>query len=125
MRRILLAVALLAAAPAVEAKIMVFGGEDHDVYLGCLSCGQYESDSIHNQYGTHGSRYSSDSIHNRHGEYGSAYSSLSACSRYATDPPVIVDHKGGFYGYLTMNRSHPKRTRARETLAWLAGVCSN
>src|SRR5215475_10262861 len=55
-------------------KIMLFGGEDHKVYLGCLSCNEYASDSVLNRYGDHGSRYSDTSIFNKYGDYGSRYS---------------------------------------------------
>jgi len=102
---------------------MLFGGEDHKVYLGCLSCNEYASDSVLNRYGDHGSRYSDTSIFNKYGDYGSRYSSYSACNPYASDPPVIVDEEGGFYGRLTVNKYHPQRTRSEGLNAWIAGVC--
>jgi hypothetical protein len=104
-------------------KIMIFGGEDHKVYLGCLNCTQYASDSVQNKY-TFGSQYQSESIFNRYGEYGSPYSDTSACNRYASDPPVIVDESGGFYGRLTINKSHSEATHSEALLSWIEGVCS-
>lgn len=129
--RALLAVLLVALASAgaqpalglVRSKLMIFGGPDHDTYLGCLSCSQYDTDSVHNRYGNYGSRYASESIFNRYGDFGSRYSDYSACNPYASEPPVIVDEDGGFYGRLTLNRYHPQATTEREVLAWLGGVC--
>lgn len=60
-----------------------------------------------------------DSIFNRYGEYGSQYSTYSACSPYASDPPVIVDGAGNFYGRLTINAYNPQRTRDSSIIQWL------
>ena len=92
------------AAPSTS-KLMLFGGKNHKTYLGCLSCGQYVSDSVFNEYGTYGGKFSQTSIQNIYGEFGSANSVYSACNAYATDPPVIVDSAGKFYGRLTINAS--------------------
>lgn len=73
-----------------SAELLIFGGQNHKVFLGCLNCSKYESNSVFNNYGTHGSKYSAESIFNTYGEYGSKYSSFSACNPYASDPPVIA-----------------------------------
>ncbi len=109
---------------ASGSKLMLFGGENHRTYLGCLNCSQYDSDSVFNQYGTHGSQFSSASILNQFTEAGSKYSNYGACNPYASDPPVIVDGAGQFYGRLTVNRYHGQRTGDAQLLAWLAGVCA-
>jgi hypothetical protein len=109
--------------PAGSAKMMIFGGEGHKTYLGCLNCSEYAADSVRNQYGTHGSAYSSESIFNHYGQYGSAYSAESACNEYANDPPVIVDESGRFYGRLTLNRYHPQLGVGASFMAWLAAAC--
>lgn len=127
-RLIVAALALSSAAvprSAIATELLVFGGPNHRTFLGCISCSEYDSDSILNEYGPHGSRYSSESIHNHYSEYGSPYSSYSACSRYASDPPVIVDGEGGFYGRLTLNKYHAQATKNRTLLAWLGGVCED
>src|SRR5438874_2063451 len=36
-------------------KFMIFGGQDHRTYLGCLNCSEYATDSVLNRYGTFGS----------------------------------------------------------------------
>ncbi|MDY2588200.1 hypothetical protein [Winogradskyella aquimaris] len=87
----------------------LYGGENHDEYLGCLNCDKYSSSSIWNEYGTYGSRYNSNSIWNQYGTYGSDYSSSSPWNTYASDPPVVVDKDGGFYGYFTVNEYKSKR----------------
>lgn len=115
--------AMMGMALAQSDRVMVYGGQSHDTFLGCFSCSKYSPDSIFNEYGTYGSKYSSTSIFNEYGPYGSAYSSLSACSPYASDPPVLVDAGGGFYGSLTINTSHPQAIKDSEIIAWLQGMC--
>ena len=121
--------AAAAGAPASQTgttKLMVFGGVDHRAYLGCLNCSQYASDSVFNEYGHYGSRYSSESIWNHYSEYGSAYSSYGACNAYATDPPVIVDSGGRFYGRLTLNTYHAQLGVGAKYYNWLKqSVCES
>jgi hypothetical protein len=105
-------------------QLLLFGGESHNVFLGCLNCSNYDSGSVFNQYGTHGSRYSAESIFNRYGEYGSKYSNVSPCNPYASSPPAIVDPLGGFYGHLTVNR-YNSQVQNGAIIAWLTGVCSD
>ena len=106
-------------------KVMLFGGQGNQTYLGCLSCGEYESDSIFNQYGSFGSKYSSTSLTNPYSEFASRYSSYSACNPYASDPPVIVDSQGDFYGRLTVNPYNPQRLSDDELMGWLAVICEH
>ena len=114
------------ASEGTSAKLMIFGGPDHHTYLGCLNCSQYASDSIFNQYGEHGSRYSSESIWNHYSDFGSAYSSNGACNPYATDPPVIVDSSGKYYGRLTLNAYHPEIGAGSSYYNWLKqSVCES
>jgi hypothetical protein len=106
------------------SKLMLFGGQGHKVYLGCLNCSQYATDSVLNMYGSHGSPYGTESIFNKYSNFGSRYSTYSACNPYATDPPVIVDENGNYYGRLTVNRYNGQGANS-ELLAWIAGVCQN
>lgn len=112
-----------AGGAGASTELLVFGGSGHKTFLGCLNCSQYEAASIKNQYGTHGSRYSAASILNQYGEFGSKYASTSACNPYASDPPVIVDRSGKFYGRLTMNRNRRDATKDSNLVAWLAAIC--
>ena len=122
--RVITAAASGAAGQSYSVKLMLFGGPDHKTYLGCLNCNEYASDSVLNSYGTHGSEYSSESIWNHYSQFGSAYSMYGACNPYATDPPVIVDPNGTYYGRLTLNQYHPQLAAGARFYQWLAGrVC--
>lgn len=85
--------------------MMLFGGPGHDTYLGCLDCSEFTSDSICNEFGTHGSSFSSSSIFNEFGPFGSEFRSSSPWNQFSSsdDVPVLVDEDGGFYGYFTIN----------------------
>jgi hypothetical protein len=106
-------------------KLMLFGGPGHSTYLGCLNCSEFASDSLFNEVGRHGSPYQSESIFNKFGQFGSAYSSYSACNPYASDPPVIVDANGRFYGRLTVNDYNTQRTRNSAWQTLVALACSD
>jgi hypothetical protein len=112
------------AAPAAGGALLVFGGSGHQQFLGCLTCSEYASDSIRNEYGRYGSSYSSTSITNEYSEYGSPYSSTSACNEYASDPPVVVDPSGRYYGRLTLNE-YRDQVRLDGIAAWLAAICKH
>ena len=99
-------------------KLMLFGGKNNKQYLGCLSCAKYDTDAITNEYGKYGSHYATNSIWNVYGTYGSQYSQYSWRNSYATNPPVIVDGSGNFYGYFTVNKYFPNRTR----INWLVEI---
>jgi hypothetical protein len=110
-----------ALAP-LPKKTMVFGGAGHRTYLGCLSCSQYDLESVFNAYGKYGSAYGPESIFNHYSEFGSSYSATSACNPSASDPPVIVDSQGNYYGRLTVNR-YRSDAPTGQLVAWLAAVC--
>ena len=124
---LLLLLPKLAQAQVVTAqghKLMIFGGEDHKTYLGCLSCSSMSVDSVVNSFGPHGSKFMSDSIFNTFGEYGGKFSNYSPCNSFATEPPVIVDEQGDFYGRLTINKLHPQAAQSDALQQWIAGVCA-
>ncbi len=93
------------------------------MFLGCLNCDRYSNESVQNQYSDYGSRYSDTSVLNPYSDYGSKYSDYGACNRYASDPPVIVDDNGNYYGRLTVNR-YADQTRMNDVAAWISGVCA-
>jgi hypothetical protein len=75
-----------------------------ETYLGCLTCSQYSSESIFNQYGNYGSPYSITSVNDQYGMYGSPYSTTSACNPYTVSPPASFDEAGCYYGRLSVNQ---------------------
>lgn len=111
--------------PASTGKLLVFGGPNNKTFLGCLSCGQYDTDSLLNQYGSFGSAYSSSSIANRFSQFGSKYSPYSACNAYASDPPIVVTSEGQAVGRLTVNTYNPNRIKSPAVLQWLAALCAD
>lgn len=99
----LVVVTLLAlVAQALAVDLLVYGGRGHREFLGCLNCSDYSSDSVWNEYSRYG--FLNDfGVWNPFGDYASPFSSYSMCNEYATDPPVIVDKDGNFYGRLSIN----------------------
>ena len=59
-------------AASATTRLLIFGGDNNRVFLGCLSCSEFDSDSVYNQYGDYGSIYSATSILNFYSEYGIA-----------------------------------------------------
>ena len=52
---------------------------------------------------------------------GSKYSSYSPFNNYASNPPVLVDKNGKFYGYFTSNKYKSKRA----SLKLIDIICDN
>ena len=104
--------------------LYIYGGRNSDTFLGCITCSPYDSDSVYNPYGAHGSPYASDSIFNDFGQFGSEFSSYSACNQYASDPPIVVDDRGQFFGYLTVNEYKVNRVLYRSLIALVIVACN-
>lgn len=109
----LLSCMLVYASAAGAAELLLFGNANQDEFLGCLTCSHFDTGSICNTFGKHGSSFSNKSIWNGFSPYGSEFSNTSPWNTFASSPPVIVDRQGNFYGYLTANQSNPKRTRIK------------
>ena len=92
-------------------QLLLFGGVDHKDFLGCLNCGELSTASVANSLSQYGFT-NNLGVWSSLGQYAGRFSSYSACNAFATDPPVIVDRAGNFYGRFTINRFAP------------AGVCS-
>jgi hypothetical protein len=103
---------LFLSAESYGQTLHLYGGSGHDIYLGCLNCNDYDSNSIWNEYGTYGSSYNSLSIWNEYGTYGNEYNSNCPWNEYGSNPPVVVDKEGNFYGYFTVNESKAKRAES-------------
>jgi hypothetical protein len=84
---------------------LIYGGDGHDQFLGCLVCSEYSSESICNGNATYGNEFSSASMFNEYSSFGNEYSSSSPWNEYSTSKsvPIIVDRDGNFYGYFTIN----------------------
>jgi hypothetical protein len=80
------------------AKVIADDGK----FLGIIAS-QYSTDSIFNEYGSHGSEYSSDSIWNEYGSYGGKYSSNSPFNDYTSSAPLIIKDNR-VIGRLTTNK---------------------
>lgn len=93
------------------SKLLLFGGRDHKVFLGCLNCPSTERESIWNKDGPHGTGIiASDSIWKRYSDYGSEYGDYSPWANTASKPPVIVDQMGTFHGHFTVSTYDTKKT---------------
>jgi hypothetical protein len=100
---LIILISLLLNCVCSGQTLNLYGGDGHDIYLGCLNCNRFESSSIWNEYGNYGSPYSSNSIWNEFGTYGSPFSSYSPWNSYSSSAPILVDNNGDFYGYFTIN----------------------
>ena len=109
------------ALAGTAGKLLLFGGEDHKTFLGCLTCSEFSADSVKNTYGSFGSSYSTTSVINPYSPFGSPYGQFSACNPYASDPPVIVDPDGKYYGRLSVSATKAVPAAWR---AWIEGVCA-
>lgn len=102
-------IALYATTIVNGQTLQLYGGKNHDIYLGCLNCSNYDQNSIWNEYGKYGNVYNSDCIWNEFGTYGNEYNAYSPWNSYSDNPPVVVNSEGNFYGYFTINENKSKR----------------
>lgn len=110
MKSLLIIIFILTITHCITCQTLhIYGGENNNVYLGCLNCNKYDRNSIWNAYGTYGSKYNSLSIWNAYGTYGSKFNSYSPWNTYSNMSPKIVDNQGAFYGYLTINKYKSQR----------------
>ncbi len=108
------------SGPALaDPALLLFAGMDHKQFLGCLNCSEYDEDSVSNKYGPYGSPYSDTSIFNSYSQFGGAYGEYSPCNAYSSDPPVIVDQQGNYYGRLTINQSLTDTRLSSNLWNWL------
>ena len=73
-------------------------------YLGCWTCGDFDSQAIANDFGTYGSEFNSLSIRNDFGTYGSNFSANSACNEFGSNPPYLYDSNLNYFGELSSNQ---------------------
>lgn len=99
--------------------LLLFGGEGHKTFLGCLNCSATYSGSVCNKFGAYGSKFQTDSIWNKFGNFGSKFATQSPWNKFSTDAPIIVDSDGNSYGYFSANAFHNDRTRIKSFVAIL------
>jgi len=105
----------------LSQNFYLYGGKNHDVYLGCITCNKHNSESIWNKFGNYGSKYSDYSIWNKYGTYGSKFNVYSPWNKYSNEAPAILDNEGNFYGYFSTNKYIAKRTQIK----WLLDILEN
>ena len=91
-----------------QTALHLYGGKNHDVYLGCLNSDKFDANSIWNEY-TYGSKYNQNSIWNDSGIYGSKFSTYCPWDPSSNYPPVVLDKERRFYGYFTVNKYQDER----------------
>lgn len=99
--------------------LLLYGGPQHDVFLGCLSCEKGDPQSIFNPEAPFGKTNVERSIWNPHGPYGNRKSPLSPWNPTGTQPPQIRDETDAFHGYFSANPHIRDRTRDPATLRFL------
>lgn len=100
---------------ASAQRLLIYGGEGHKTFLGCLNSSSLDSDSIWNSFGDYGNHFNSGCIWNQFGDFGNPFSSFSPWNEFTSTPPGIYDSKGNFYGYLTRNKSKKDRIETELT----------
>lgn len=98
--------------------LLLFGGEGHKTFLGCLNCSDVSTSSVCNDVGEYGSDVSSNSIWNDVGTFGSDVSPESPWDDVSQDAPIIVDKDGNSYGYFSANDVHHDRT----DIGWMVAI---
>lgn len=110
MRYLALILLIISADIVFAQKLMLWGGEKHEVYLGCLNCTQYHAESVWNEEGVYGTKMNNLSIWSEFSDFGNEFTDMNPWNEYATNPPMILDENGGFYGYFTRNPYFKDRT---------------
>lgn len=98
--------------------LLLFGGKDHQIFLGCLNCVAQADVSVCNSFGKFGSSFEDNSIWNSFGSFGSSFSEFSPWNSFSDSAPIIVDKDGKSYGYFSVNSFHHDRT----TIPWLVAI---
>jgi len=94
----------------VGEKILIYGGENSDVFLGCLNCDKFDKESIWNSTGDYGSTLGEYSIWNKFRKYGGEMGDYSPFNKFSTTPPILVDSNGKSYGFLSVDLLHKQST---------------
>ena len=106
---------------ALTQDLLLFGGSNHDEYLGCLKCSESRTDSVCNGFGKYGNEFGTNMWNEFSSPYGNEFSSSSPWNEFSTSKsvPVLVDRNGKFFGYFTINDSRSDAVRFSSDLAKL------
>jgi hypothetical protein len=96
---------IFVAQTALAQDLLLFGGSNHDEFLGCLVCNEYSSESVCNGYGQYGNEYGSNMWNEFSSPYGNEFSASSPWNEFSSSNsvPVLVDRGGNMLGYFTIN----------------------
>ena len=75
--------------------------DNKGTFLGVI-VNEFDSDSIFNEFGNHGSEFSAESIWNEFGSFGGEFSQHSPFNEFTNEPPMIIKNRK-ILGYLTVN----------------------
>lgn len=118
---LLLTLALALPGAASSQELLVYGGEQLNVFLGVLDAHPRDEESVWSRHGKYGSgTFNDTAIWSSFSKYGGRFGDYSPFNRNARFPPALFDCDGKFLGYLTVNERFPKRTRVRVGLVVLA-----
>ena len=90
-------------ASSQSQDILIMGGSSQEEFLGCLSCSEYDPNSVWGQYGRF-SWQNKYGVWNRYGQHANPYGQNSACNQHSRNGPSLVDRAGNFYGRLSVNQ---------------------
>lgn len=91
-------------------RILIYGGENNEVFLGCLNCDKYDKESIWDFNNEYGSSFGKYSIWNKFKDYGGENGNYSPFNKFGNNAPKLVDAKGNFYGYFTVDKYFKDRS---------------
>jgi hypothetical protein len=75
-------IAAIMATPALAEDLLLFGGDGHKEFLGCLNCSELEPTSVWNEISTYGWK-NGFGTWNPFGSYKNPFGSHSACNELA------------------------------------------
>ena len=101
------------------STLLLYGGADHDVFLGCYTCDREDPHAVFNADGLYGSTRNAHSIWNPHCPFGDRKSPYSPWNPHATAPPLIKDEYDVKHGDFTANPDFPGRTTDPATVRFL------
>lgn len=112
-------------APVVYGEhLLLFGDENQKTFYGCITCPATDATSLNNPYGTYGNKMSGTSVLNPYAMIRNPYSTTSMCNKMATNPPIVVDGNGQYYGEATLNTTRPGRAKAPYLQRWVTATCA-